>query len=198
MAKELATPELYCLAVTLRDSNPPIWRMIVVSSDTTLANLHVILQATMGWENAHMHEFVIAKQRYGILHTGWTWFGPKDEIRVQLGQVVRKPRTSFLYEYDFGDQWQHDVEFLNTVDPGLAHTNLSCLNGQGKCPPEDCGGIDAYQDMLCILDNPQHPDYPDVRQYLGKRFNPAAFSKSNVNARLKNCLRTGFSASALF
>lgn len=190
MRKELTTPDLYCLAVTLRDSNPPIWRMIVVSSDTTLAHLHDILQATMGWEDAHMHQFVIAGKRYGTPDGSWLWFGPKDETKVQLRQVVRKPGTVFLYEYDFGDQWQHDVEFLNTADPNLPRAIPTCVDGQGKCPPEDCGGIEAYQDMLRILDNPQDPDYPELRQYLGKRFNPAAFSKSNVNARLKNCSRT--------
>lgn len=125
-------------------------------------------------------------------------FGPKDETIVQLRQVVRKPGISILYQYDFGDQWEHDVEFLNIVDPNLPLKYPTCLGGQGKCPPEDCGGIDAYQDMLQILADPQDPNYLSVRQYLGKRFNPAAFSKSNVNARLKNCLRPDFSAYALF
>jgi len=198
MARDLTSSYLYCLKVTLRDSDPPIWRMIAVSPDMTLADLHVILQAVMGWEEDHQHQFVIGRRRYGIPDGGWLWFGSKDEVQVQLGQVVRKPGTSFLYEYDFGDQWEHDIEFLHTMDPALVRTCPTCLDGQGKCPPEDCGGIEDYQAILSILADPQHPDHVDVRQDLGKRFNPAAFSKSTVNTRLKNRLQAYSEDQAFF
>ena len=59
------TPVVYQIKVTLKGSRPPIWRRIQVISDTTLAQLHRLLQCVMGWEDAHLSQFVVSGIRYG-------------------------------------------------------------------------------------------------------------------------------------
>src|SRR5258708_28252368 len=65
--KSAVPPEIYQLKVTLLGTSPPIWRRLLVPADVTLAQLHDVLQAAMGWEDGHMHEFSIGQRRFGRL-----------------------------------------------------------------------------------------------------------------------------------
>ncbi len=58
--------QTYQIKVTLTDLQPPIWRRIQVRSDTTLAELHRILQCTLGWTDTHLHQFIIRGEHYGV------------------------------------------------------------------------------------------------------------------------------------
>jgi hypothetical protein len=180
-------PGPYCLKVTLRDSVPLIWRKIVVAADVTLFDLHLILQATMGWHNDHMYEFVIARKKYGY-PDNIPFFGTKAATNVNLYQVVLKPGTKFIYEYDFGDDWKYDIILEDILPDSYPLPHPICLDGQRACPPEDCGGIFSYMTMLPVLADPKHPQYKDLRQWLGTRSNPATFNKSTVNAKLKQVI----------
>ena len=108
MAKNRA---LYQLNVTLRDIHPPVWRRIQVWEDTTLAQLHTILQIVMGWEDYHLHQFVIGRRLTACPTptTPCTSARSIDESRVPLGEVVPRVGTQFAYLYDFGDSWEHDL-----------------------------------------------------------------------------------------
>ncbi len=105
MAKTPAPPTTFQLRVTLEDIYPPIWRRLLVPADVTLAKLHDVIQAAMGWTNSHLHEFRIGDAKYSIpdrelddIH------GPDhDEQDYRLDQVISHAGVTFGYVYDFGD-----------------------------------------------------------------------------------------------
>lgn len=150
-SKPSANSDIYQMKVTLRYSRPPIWRRILVSGDTTLEELHWILQIVMGWDNSHLHQFHLGGIRYTDLTT--VEMDPfetedKDESRFRLSNVARRPKAKLTYEYDFGDSWIHEllVEKILAAEP---HTHYpACIAGRGACPPEDCGGMGGYYDKL--------------------------------------------------
>jgi hypothetical protein len=90
-----------------------------------------------------------------------------------------------LYEYDFGDSWAHEVrvEKILPADPSSARRAV-CLGGARACPPEDCGGIPGYDHLLKVIANPRHPEHGETLEWLGGRFDPAAFDAARVDAAL--------------
>src|ERR1051325_10423629 len=102
---------LYQLKVTLRNIDPKIWRRIQVWEDTTLSQLHLILQIVMGWEDYHLHEFMIGRRLYSVPDVDDDLYERKviDERRQQLLKVLSRVGAEFQYVYDFGDSWQHDI-----------------------------------------------------------------------------------------
>jgi hypothetical protein len=90
-----------------------------------------------------------------------------------------------LYEYDFGDSWEHEValEKILEKDPNLK--TPVCLDGAMACPPEDCGGIRGYYDYLAALADPKHPEHEEIREWMGEKFDPAKFDLKKINRSLK-------------
>jgi Plasmid pRiA4b ORF-3-like protein len=107
-AKRSATRVIYQIKVTLKGSKPPIWRRMQVTSETTLAQLHRILQRVMGWEGYHLYRFVVGGMEYGDPRMLEEMEG-EDARRVTLATLVRGEQDTFLYEYDFGDGWDHEL-----------------------------------------------------------------------------------------
>src|SRR5215475_14247714 len=101
-------PGVYQLKVTLKGSRPPIWRRIQVLSDTTLAQLHRLLQCVMGWEDAHLYQFVVSGIRYGDPRLLGE-LDAEDARTVPLATLGLCEKLKFLYEYDFGDSWEHEL-----------------------------------------------------------------------------------------
>jgi hypothetical protein len=139
--------KVYQLKVSLRAISPMIWRRLLVASSTTIAHLHAILQVTMGWEDVHLHRFRVHGKDYGIYREGGISFAD-DPSQVSLADLKIRARERFIYEYDMGDSWFHDL-VLEQVLPADPHkTYPVCTAGAGDCPPEDCGGPGGYQDLV--------------------------------------------------
>jgi len=184
MAKK--TPDegtIYQIKVTLKGSKPPIWRRILVPGSVTLAKLHDILQVTMGWTDSHLHQFDVRGTYYGEPHPEY-FHEVRDERRVRLDQIVTGEGFRFIYEYDFGDSWEHDllVEKILPPDPGRQYP--VCIKGKGACPPEDVGGIWGYYDFLEAIRDPKHEEHEDYLEWIGGEFDPEAFDLEAVNAEL--------------
>lgn len=172
--------QVYQLKIHLLGISPMIWRRLLVTSETTIAQLHHILQIAMGWENFHLHRFRIYGKEYGISYSGGTGF-TDDPRQVQLGGFRLRMNDIFHYEYDFGDSWEHQIrveEILNR-DPKKKYPR--CIDGRRACPPEDSGGPWAYQEALHILKRRWHPDRRFVRENLGRDFDPTVFRRGPVN-----------------
>ena len=108
--KESEPVSVYQLKVTLEDIEPPIWRRILVKGDVTLFKLHRIIQLAMGWEDYHLHEFMVGEECYAIPSPEDPWpMEMKNEKRAKLSKVAPAERSSFVYEYDLGDSWRHDI-----------------------------------------------------------------------------------------
>jgi len=187
MPTRLAKPvEIYQIKVTLRDSQSPIWRRIQVRSDITLAKLHRILQRVMGWEDAHLHQFVIQGQRYGVPDDDHgSPCETKDERKYKLGDMVRAEGSQFAYNYDFGDYWQHVLVVEEIVPPQGGVQYPVCLAGARACPPEDVGGIPGYENFLEALRDPNHPEHEELVEWIGGEFDPEAFDIDAINLKLR-------------
>ena len=188
LSKPGADSGIYQMKVTLKWSRPPIWRRILVSGGTTLEALHWILQIVMGWGNEHLHQLHVGGIRYTDLTT--VEMAPfetedKDESKVKLSSVARRPKSKLLYEYDFGDGWMHEL-LVEKILPTEPHTHYpACVAGRGACPPEDCGGIGGYYDKLEAIRDPRHPEHEDIIDWMGADFDPDKFDLDSINKALK-------------
>lgn len=174
---------IYQIQIALKDSKPKIWRRILVQSDVKLDDFHRILQTTMGWTNSHLHQFSAGPQEYAPEE--FEIDGAKDSRKVKLEKILNEKQPNILYEYDFGDGWEHSIILEKTLPFDDKVTLPVCLAGKRNCPPEDCGGIWGYGDLLEILSNPGHPEYEEWIEWVGEDFDPADFDKEFINEQLQ-------------
>jgi hypothetical protein len=146
------------LRVTLREVAPRVLRVIDVPAVSTLPELHELLQAAVGWTDSHLHQFVAGEVRYGVPHDEWD-----DDQVDEASARLRDLPDRFVYLYDFGDGWTHDVEVL-----GAGGDQPGCVYGEGSCPPEDCGGPSGHAELLAILADPEHDDHEHMRAWAGE------------------------------
>ncbi|MDR1107753.1 MAG: plasmid pRiA4b ORF-3 family protein [Spirochaetaceae bacterium] len=184
----------YVLRVTLMGSKPPIWRDLSVPADCTLGVLHAILQISFGWENDHMHSFTVNSVEYGMTDRGFDYGGSMaDEDAVCLRDLNLRPRQKFIYLYDFGDSWEHEVRLSKTISTADAPGDLTlprCLDGRRAGPLEDSGGVWGYESMLEILKDPNHAEYEDIHEWAGD-FDPEYIDLEAINAKLKQAFTRG-------
>lgn len=124
--------------------DPPIWRRVIVPSEFSLFELHCVLQAVMGWEDFHLHEFTVKRQRYALpTPDSFDDGATEDEESARLSDVAT-PRSTFIYHYDFGDSWLHSilVEKVGVESPAPVPV---CTAGARACPPEDSGGPSIHE-----------------------------------------------------
>jgi hypothetical protein len=179
-----AKEQEYQVKITLCGSDAPIWRRVLVLNTITLAELHWIIQKTMGWDDYHAHDFVIDGVRYGIPSSGSLLVSIEDEKKVFLGNVVEAEGREFLYRYDFGDNWLHQLILEKVSDLQVGVCYPVCLDGERACPPEDCGGMWGYCRLLEAANDRAHPEHEDSVAWLGRHFDPEAFSAKHVNSSL--------------
>lgn len=175
---------MFQLRVTLDGVVPAVWRRLLVPASVRLAKLHDVLQAAMGWTNSHLHSFTIGGQRYGM-HFDEYPDGEIDEKTVTVLRAVGEHRR-FSYEYDFGDSWEHEivVEDFVRIPFGLKHA--VCLDGQNACPPEDCGGVRGYAELLEVLADPDHEEHRHLVSWVGGAFDATFFDLAGTNVALQH------------
>jgi Plasmid pRiA4b ORF-3-like protein len=171
------------LRISLADHLPTIWRRLVVPGEIRLSKLHSIFQAAMGWEGHHLHLFQIGDASYGRLDDELD-DDDLDEDSVQLSEVVRAPMR-FSYQYDFGDDWQHEVVVESIGPVPLVLKWAVCLDGQRACPPEDCGGTGGFQRFLDAVGHAEHADHDELVEWFGRPFDPEGFTVAGANAALQ-------------
>jgi len=126
----VAQQPVFQLRIRLEGINPPAWRRVLVPGGVRLAKLHDIFQAAMGWTNSHLHSFTIGDHLYGMQYDDY----PEDELDETEHTVfiaLRKSVRRFVYEYDFGDSWTHEV-------PG------ACVHEEATGPGVDAPGPVSY------------------------------------------------------
>jgi len=184
MARSLpSTARIYQLKVTLKDIKPPIWRRILVPADITLRRLHDVLQAAMGWTDSHLHIFEVGPEPtyFGDPEIVEDWPDLRLERATKLSRVAPTASAKLVYEYDLGDGWRHDI-VVEKVLPAQAGASCPvCLTGRRACPPEDCGGVWGYAELLEVTADPSHEEHESMMTWLGGSFDPEAFDLAHVN-----------------
>lgn len=185
------TEKVYYLRIQLAEIEPPIWRSIVVPGQITLFRLHQILQVVMGWTFSHLHQFLIDDVRYGEPDPEFDELIKQDQL-TELRKVLSKKGMRFVYEYDFGDSWRHEI-IIERIEPITPETYyiLQCFDGERACPPEDCGGVSGYEQLCEALRDPHHPDHEELRMWAGKHYDPNLFSLQAVNSALDFMISLG-------
>jgi hypothetical protein len=181
----------YQFRITLLGIEPSIWRLIEVPSNYSFWDLHVAIQNSMGWLDYHLHSFSLLppRKRKPVL------IGIPDEQyenttlpgwEVPVTQYFKEPGNEAIYDYDFGDGWHHKIvlEGIYLQKDGIKYPN--CLEGKRACPPEDCGGIDGYYNLIEVLSNTGHEEYENRVSWLSNHaknyhpYDPEHFEPSNV------------------
>jgi hypothetical protein len=180
------------IKITLEGVQPSIWRRVQVLSDCTLGQLHRVIQAVMGWEDYHLHEFIFKRKVYAIPDPDDDLYERKvtDERQVRLSVLVPRVGMRFQYHYDFGDNWRHDLllESISISDPGSQYP--VCVAGARNCPPEDCGGYHGYAGFLEAIRDPEHKEHERVLEWIGGHFDPEFFDLDQVNQALRKRIRS--------
>lgn len=177
--------------ITLVDIHPEVWRSITVPRSCTFYQLHIAIQGAFGWENAHLFEF----SKKGLQDTEVIGI-PFDEMEddrmvrdaklVQVKSIFKKVGARYLYVYDFGDYWQHEL-LLKKIRRDDDLDRPYCLGGAGACPPEDVGGTSGYEEMIRVFRTAGDPEKESYREWLnmlpGEDWNPFRFNSREANKR---------------
>ncbi len=178
--------------VTLLETKPPIWRRIAVP-DGTLDSLHEQIQCAMGWTNSHPQQFIIRGRTYGdpqLMDDGFEDVEFEDSTDLWLSDLFAKVRRPFRfeYQYDFGDDWRHEVvlEVIGAKEPGVVYPH--CVAGARACPPEDVGGTWGYKHFLEVLKDPRHKEHDDMLTWAGGKFDPDWFDAKKATKVMRKGL----------
>jgi hypothetical protein len=179
---------VYQFKITLKEIEPVIWRRIVVPATYSFWDLHVAIQDSMGWLDSHLHVFRIDNPRTGKIDgIGIPDDDPfEDELVLLPGWELSivdyfiQPGDRAGYEYDFGDSWEHEVVLEGILLKGTKTKYPKCTGGARACPPEDCGGVHGYQEMLKIVRNRSHEEHKSTMEWLGGKYDPKTFDPDSI------------------
>jgi hypothetical protein len=171
--------KIYQFKIILKGIKPAIWRRIHVLGNYNFWDLHVAIQDAMGWYDCHLHQFEMkTHEAFGII------IGTEEcdelEQKAKIAKYFLYPKDKANYEYDFGDGWEHEIVLEKILPAVIGNKYPQCIAGKRACPPEDCGGVWGYEDLLKVIANPRHPEYEERMEWLGGDFNPEEFDPKLV------------------
>ena len=174
---------MYQLRITIDDITPQIWRTIQIPGTYSLNKLHHIIQIAFGWTNSHLYCFI--KNNITISNQLVEIEEPVvDDRRVKIKDVFNEIGDRLPYEYDFGDSWQHTIKLEKIEEGGLKAPR--CLDGARAAPPEDCGGVHGYKELIHHLLYPEKDGYIELLEWLDDDYDSEAFDLHGVNMQLKS------------
>lgn len=195
---EVEGSKLFQFKITLIDSKDPVvWRRVLVPSYYYFSDFHSIIQIIFGWDN--YHEYFFSPKGYGSFpmidmegEDILTEVISKDNRlelnskHVKLSDIFKKKNQIFAYIYDMGDDWHHEIVLEKIIDE--EHLKPQLIDGEGNCPPEDCGGIYAYNQIREILNDPNNPSFNSYKEnyyddfFTNKEFHLTDFQESLASA----------------
>lgn len=213
----VAAGKVLQIRVELLDVEPAIWRRIQIPVDATFWGLHIAIQGAMGWNDSHLHEFEVPRPagvvvphlrtgaiiRFGIPTADQNLRAPEDRPLpgwdFQVAAFTAPGHQPLHYCYDFGDDWRHlvEVEAIFDAMPGKRYPR--CIAGERAGPPDDCGGVPGYQELLEVLADTDHEEFASMGRWASRAkrvrvFDPEAFDEqrvkfANPGIRLKRLLK---------
>ncbi|MFH0861922.1 MAG: SEC-C metal-binding domain-containing protein [Candidatus Altiarchaeota archaeon] len=189
----VAKPRMLQLKIMLDGLKPPVWRRFIVEDSISFKRLHEVIQAVMGWDNYHLYSFQVdgtyiegeeeilcVDGMFKAFQGGSKAASPKK----RLNELIREAGQKFSYTYDFGDNWQHTLSVEKIMEKGPQKSPV-CIAGERACPPEDCGSVWGYIELMEIRKNRNHPQYEEsIVEWLGEEYDPEHFSVAEANKKL--------------
>ena len=176
------TEKIARLRISLMDTEPEIWRVVEVPLAASLAALHLVIQAAIGWEESHLYEFEADGQRYGLPQPGW------DDVKAaksaKLGGLAERGVSELLYISDMGDSWEHliTIEAIEPAAPDSVYPRL--IGGARRGPPEDIGGFPGYENFLEAVAGPIHEEHEELMEWYGGPYDVDDIDEPRIRRRL--------------
>jgi len=176
----MSTPNpapIYQLRIRLDRISPLVWRRLLVTDATTIAELHAIIQIAFGWSDSHLHQFVIHGKSYGIAYLGGVSFADNPD-HVRLADFRFRVGERFSYEYNFHVPWRHEIRIEQILSPAPGQHYPVCVGGARAAPPEECDSprtflalrqqyhpLSVIERLLALIDDPDahHDPYDELR-----------------------------------
>ncbi|MBI5613470.1 plasmid pRiA4b ORF-3 family protein [Candidatus Gottesmanbacteria bacterium] len=185
--------------ISLKDCSLPVWRRVIMPiASYTLYDLHLVIQAVMGWTDSHLHGFFIDTKLYVDKKAEWEG-GVDDEYEderlIVIRSFLKRLPKQIIYTYDFGDSWDHEIKFERYVVSKIEATYPMCINGSGACPPEDIGGMGGYGNFLEAVKYPKRKANRELLKWYGYEdqhegiFDPTAFDLDGANSELRESFK---------
>jgi hypothetical protein len=198
-------PEQLVFKIILAGSNPKIWRRVEVHGGLTLHELHYVIQCVFDWTDSHLYHFLVPPggkltrtalrdaKRYHVLPPD-AIFGDDEEDEspadeVLIGRIFTPQCKQIIYEYDFGDSWEHLVKLEKRSPGGDQDAVPRCLAGENAAPLDDMGGIWGYYGWVEALRNPAHEMHEEAMDWLGEDFDLARFDLDQANRCLAAAIK---------
>jgi hypothetical protein len=180
--------DLLVFRIELEGTDPLVWRRFIARGNLTFFQLHNLIQKIMGWSNSHLFVFFLSRDDF----IGTAELNDSADCRFRDARLLRvdevfvQPGFNLGYEYDLGDSWVHRIYLENrcTYSPDLEPVPI-CIAGEQACPPENCGGVSAFEHLKKVVSDPGHEEFQAVRSWLGQDYDPARFSIDDINRKLK-------------
>jgi hypothetical protein len=178
---------VYQFRVVLDGIEPPIWRRIQVPETYSFWDLHVAIQDSMGWSDSHLHEFRLKNPATGetdVIGVPGDQFEGDPEVHAgwkkKAADYFPAVGSTARYLYDFGDNWEHTLELEKIVPREKGVRYPLCVDGKRACPPEDCGGLEGYQDFLEKVLVLGHEDRRETLDWAGGSFDMEKFDPKEI------------------
>jgi hypothetical protein len=172
--------------VELNGISPSIWREVEVPATYSFWDLHVAIQDAMGWLDYHLHAFRVdtgGGKSVSIGIPDLELFDDTEELagwEISVTDHFNEPGQTCQYEYDFGDGWDHTVQLVGIMMREKGRRYPRCIDGARACPPEDCGGIWGYHELLEVVADPTNEEHESMLEWLGGHYEPEFFDPKAV------------------
>jgi hypothetical protein len=183
--------KIFVFDIVIEDIEPEIWRRVAVNETTTLEELAVIILEMFGWHGGHLHGYFIGKKEYGV-PSDEDMSEVIDERKIKLKKLTAASLKKFLFVYDFGDDWRHGIKLVKTGPAEAGKQYPLCLDGARGAPPEDCGSVPGYYEVMEALKNRNKPTKAQKArlEWLGEYYDPEYFDRDEINENLKEIKQT--------
>jgi hypothetical protein len=177
------TKEIIQMKISLNDIQPEIWRRFIVPSSISLDDLHDIIQFVMGWTNTHLYGFYIKGTEFSPVDIDDEFESEAEDTKGKvLNKLNLKEKDTIQYIYDYGDNWEHTIKIEKISKERNEIKAPWCIEGARNCPPEDCGSIPGYEDIVTAMKNPESESAKEIVEWLGEPYNPEKFNLDEINS----------------
>lgn len=179
-----ASERVFTLRLHIVGATPQIWRRLVVRDTMWLSRLHDCIQVLFDWFDYQTHAFTLDEQRFGnpLKRDELTI---EDDRDVMLADLDLEHREHFTYGYHFGEGWQVEIRVEKSGPPQKGVYYPACLGGERAGPPEDCGGMEAFHDMLACIAEPDTDLGREWLEWLGPDYRAEVCDLDKINKALK-------------
>lgn len=196
LLKNSKARNLLQLKIVLIGCKPEIWREIIVPGNCSFFALNVAIQDVFGWTDSHLHQFFPVNPfetnpPYARIAIPCPAYDDGedvvDERKAKVEDYLGNIGAKVYYEYDFGDSWMHEIKLIKVLKNDGKIKAPAVIGGENAAPPEDCGGIGGYYDLLEAVKNPKNPSHEDMMEWLeiekSSDFDPAKFNIRKIKFR---------------